>query len=223
METHPRSEQFKPILQGSKIQNGDTGNHQDLPPTRGVGDLNRHQGRLLPYTNTGTFQEICEILRSGSDLPIQGTAIRVVHSTHGVHCNSKGGEADGHTQGYKNPPVPRRLVGECQIPPGLSPAYTGSSKNVTTRLAGELRKIRTGTQAGFRLCRLPVRPQVQLGPTHTRPVAEPSRENTDNAIPTGLSGLAIHVLDRPANSHIETSSPSSTSSTAFETYTVTSQ
>ena len=29
----------------------------------------------------------------------QGTAIRFVHSAHGVHCSSKGGEADGHTQG----------------------------------------------------------------------------------------------------------------------------
>ena len=28
----------------------------------------------------------------------------------------------------KNPPVPRRLVSESQIPPGLSPTYTGTSK-----------------------------------------------------------------------------------------------
>ena len=91
-----------------------------------------------------------EISCTGSDIPVQGTAISFVHRTHGVHCNSKGGETDGHTQGYKDPPIPRRLVGEGQIPPGLSPAYTGSSKNVsTTRLAGELRKIRTGTQEGF--------------------------------------------------------------------------
>ena len=66
-----------------------------------------------------------------------------------------------HTQGYENLPVPRRLVGESQIPPGLSPAYTGSSENVSRiRLAGELRKIGTGSQAGYQLCRLPVRPQV---------------------------------------------------------------
>ena len=97
-----------------------------------------------------------------------------VHSTHGVHCGSKGGETDGHTQGYKTPPVPRRLVGESQIPPGLSPAYTGCSENVSRiGLAGELRKIRTGTQAGFQLSRLPVRPQVRSGLTHTGLVAEP--------------------------------------------------
>ena len=56
---------------------------------------------------------------------------------------AKIGETDGHTQGYKNPTVPRRLVGESQFPPNLSPAYTGSSKNVpATGLAGEFREIR---------------------------------------------------------------------------------
>ena len=35
-----------------------------------------------------------------------------VHSSNGVYCTSKGGETDGYVQGYKNPPVPRRLVGE---------------------------------------------------------------------------------------------------------------
>ena len=38
---------------------------------------------------------------------VQSTAIRTVHSSHGVHYDSKGGETDGYTQGYKDPPVPR--------------------------------------------------------------------------------------------------------------------
>ena len=78
----------------------------------------------------------------------------------GVHCSCKGGETDGHTQGYKNPPVPRRLVREGQIPPDLSPAHPRSSENIPrTRLAGECRKIRTGTKANLRFCGIPVRPQ----------------------------------------------------------------
>ena len=85
---------------------------------------------------------------TGSDVAIQGTAFQSIHSTLGVHCSSKGGETDGYTQGYKNPPVPRRLVGESQIPPGLSPAHSRSSENMPrTRLAGEFRKLRTGTKA----------------------------------------------------------------------------
>ena len=39
------------------------------------------------------------------------------------------------TQGYKNPPVPRRLAGPSQIPPKLSPAYTNPRSPVSgTRL-----------------------------------------------------------------------------------------
>ena len=100
LETYSRSEQTKPFR-----------DHQDHPPIRGVGYLNSFQGRLLSYTNTGTVQEISEISCQGLDIPVQSSASRSVHSTHGVHCSSKGVETDGHTQGYKNPPAPRRLVG----------------------------------------------------------------------------------------------------------------
>ena len=95
--THLRSEQTESFRQSGEIQNGDTGNHQNFSPTRGVGDLNRLQGCLLPYTNTGTVHQISEISCPGSDIPVQGTALWSVHNTHGVHCGSKGGEIDGHT------------------------------------------------------------------------------------------------------------------------------
>ena len=132
LETYSRSEQTKPF-----------GDHQDHPPTMGVGYLNRFQGRLLPYTNTGTVQDI-----SGADIPVQSTVFRSVHCTHGTHCSSKGVETDCHTRGYNNPPVLTRLVGESHIPPELSPAYTISSENMPSiKLAGEFRKIRTGTKS----------------------------------------------------------------------------
>ena len=87
LETYSRSGQTKPF-----------GDHQ-VPPTRGVGYLSRFQGRLLPYTFTGTIQEILEISHPRSGIPVQGPAIRFVHSTLGVHRDPKGGETDGHTQG----------------------------------------------------------------------------------------------------------------------------
>ena len=136
---------WRPILDLSKPNLSET--IRTNPLTRGVGYLNRFQGHLLPYTNTGTVQEISEISCPGSDIPVKSTAFQFVHNTHGVHCSSKGGETDGHTEGYKNPPVPRRQVGESQIPPGLSPEYSRSSENMPrTRLAGELGEIGTGTQ-----------------------------------------------------------------------------
>ena len=186
-----------------------------------MGHLSRHQGCLLPHSNTGTIQEIPKISCPGPDLPIQGVALWSVHSAHGVHCFSKGSKTDGNTQGYKNPPVPRRLVGESQIPRNLSSSHPNPGQNVPgPRLVGEFRKIRAGTQAGLRLCRLPVRSQVRPGQTDPGPVAKPSGQDTSTSVITGLSGPTIHVPDRPSNSYRETSSPRPT---AHETPTVASQ
>ena len=101
MEANTGSEQIKPLPQGGEIQNGDTRNHQNIPPARGVGHLRRFQGCLLPHTDTGTIQKIPKISCPGPDLSIQTTAFWAVHSSHGVHRVSKGGKTDGHTQGYK--------------------------------------------------------------------------------------------------------------------------
>ena len=146
--TYPGSEQTEPFPQGGEIQDGNTGNHQDVPPTRGVGHLDRFQGRLLPYTNTGTIQEISEISCPGADISVQGPALWSVHSTLGVYCDSKGSETNGQSQGYKDPPEPRRLVGERHIPPGLFSTYSESGENMSKiGLAGEFGKIRTGSKA----------------------------------------------------------------------------
>ena len=135
IETHLRLEQVKSFPQDGKIQNGDTRNHQDIPPARGVGYFDRLQGRLLPYTHTGTGQKYLRFHVQGQTS--QFKALPLV-----CHCSSEGGETDGHTQGYKNPPVPRRLVGESQIPPGLSPTDTGPSKDMSrTKVACKFREI----------------------------------------------------------------------------------
>ena len=130
VETHTGPKQTESVPQGGEIQNGDTRNHQNIPPARGMGHLDRFQGCLLPHSNTGTIQEISKISCPGPDIPIQGTPFRSVHSAFGVHCNSKGSENDGHTPGYKNPPVPRRLVGTGHLPPRLSPTYSNTGQDV---------------------------------------------------------------------------------------------
>ena len=202
METHFGPKQSKSFPQDRKVQDGDTGNHEDISPTRRVGNLHRLQGRLLPHTDTGTFPEILEISHPGPDLPVQSTTIRSVDSAHGVHYHGKGGKADGRSKGYKDPPIPRRLVGESHIPPGLSPTYTGPSSNVPrVRLTGEHRKVGAGTETNFQLCRLPIRPRVRSGPTYTGPVAKPARKDYGTSLPTDLFGTGLHVLDRPLNSH----------------------
>ena len=205
---HTGPQQSEPIPQGREIQNGNSGNYPDLPPTRGVGDLNRFPGCLLPYTNTRAIQEIPEISCPGANISIQSTTFRSVNSPSGVHGCSKGGKTNGHTHGYKNPPVPRRLVGQSHIPPGLLSTHSGSGSLMPkSRLVGESGQVGTGTETSLRLRRLSIRPQDRSGPTDTRLVAKPSGKDFRDFVITGLSGPAIHVPDRPANGHRKTGSP----------------
>ena len=51
-------------------------------------------------------------------------------------------------------------------------------------LAVEFGQVGTGTKADLRFCRLPVRPQCRSDPTDSRPVAEPSGQNTGNTVTT---------------------------------------
>ena len=66
---------------------------------------------------------------------------------------------------------------------------------------------KSGPQTSIRLRRLTYRPNIWPGPAHTGPVADPPTENTGPDLPTNLSGLAVHVVDRSADSYRETSSP----------------
>ena len=209
------------ISQDGEIQNGDTGNHQNIPSTRGVGNLHRFQRCVFPHPDSRTIQEVSEISRSRANLPVQGLTFRPVHSTIRVHCSGERSKTNGHLQGYKDPPIPRRLVGTGQVPPSLSPAYPGTSKDMSkSRLAGEFGQVGAGTKASLRFCRLPVRPRGRSGPAYSGPVANSSKKNSRDATSTDLPGPAVHVPDWAFNSYREASSPGSV---AHEAYTVAPQ
>ena len=130
-----------------------------------------------------SVQEVHSFSHPGSVLPVQGPTLWSVHSNHGVHSGGQGGQTDGFTEGYKNPPVLGRLVGESHIPPNLSPAYTDLGSSLSrTRLTGEQGKVRTGPKTGLQLRRLPVRPQEGQGQTHTRALADLNRQDIVNPV-----------------------------------------
>ena len=217
METHPGPEHLEHLPKHRVVQNGDPRDNKNLPTARGVGHLHRLQGRILPYTNSQSVQEV-HVFSPGSVLAVPNPTFWPVHSTYGVHSGGQRGQTDGFTERYKDPPVPRRLVGESHIPLNLSPAYTDLGSCLSrTRLAGEQGEVRTGPKAGFQLSRLPVRSQGGQGQTHTRALADLNRQDTVNPVRSGVPGPAVHVHHRTSNSHRKASLSRSTS---YETHTV---
>ena len=206
VETYPGPEHFEHLFEHRVVQNGDSRNHKKLPTGRGVGHLNRLQRRILPHSNSQSVQEVHAFSHSRPILPVQGPAFWSFHSTHGVHSGGQRGQTHGLTTGYKNPPVPRRLAGESLYPPHLSPAYSNPGHTMSgTRVAGEQGKVRTGTQTGLQLRRLPVRPERGQGQTNRRTLAGLDRQDQINDVGSGMSGPEIHVPHRSPHSNRKTS------------------
>ena len=157
VETHPGPEHSEHLPKHRVVQNGDPRDNKNLPSGRGVGHFHRLQEAYFHIPIHSQYRKYMRFHIQGRSYQFKAHTLWSVHSTHRVHSGVQGGQTDGFTEGYKNPPVPRRLVGESHIPPNLSPAYTDLGSSLSrTRLAGEQGKVRTGPKTGLQLCRSPV-------------------------------------------------------------------
>ena len=150
VENYPGPEHLEHLPKHRVVQNGDPRDNKDLPTARGAGHLHRLQGSILPYVNSQSVQEVHAFSHPGSVLPVQSPTLWSVHCIHGVYSGGQRGQTDGFKERYKNPPVPRRLVGESHIPPNVSPAYTNLGSSLSRiRLGGEQGEVRTVSKQVF--------------------------------------------------------------------------
>ena len=77
-----------------------------------MGNVHRLKEHLFPHTSLHTIQEVPVFLCQKSILPIQSTTLWSVHNIHEIHSGGQGDKTDGFTQRFKDPPVPRQLVGK---------------------------------------------------------------------------------------------------------------
>ena len=217
VETGPEPEHLEHLFKHRVVQDGDPRDNKNLPTCRGVGHIHRFQRRLLPHTNSQSVQKVRAFSPPGSVLPVQSPTLWPVHSSHGVHSGQRG-QTHGTSEGYKDPPVPRRLAGESLYPRHLSPAYSNPGHTLSgTRVAGEQGKVRTGPQTGLQLRRLPVQPERGQGETKRRTLADLDRQDQTYAVGSGLPGPTIHVPHRSIHSNRKASPLKATS---HETHTV---
>ena len=124
LKTHPRHQQSTAILQARKVQTG------------GKIRTSLHAGEWvtsIDFSNAYFHIPIENQSRKYVRFHIQGQTYRFKALPFGLSTTpiefKVVAKEDGFTQGYKNLPAPRCLVGKNQIPPSMSPAYTNSSSN----------------------------------------------------------------------------------------------
>ena len=57
------------------------------------------------------------------NIPVHFPSLGFGNGPVGIHQSGQGGQADGESQGYQDPPVPRRLVVESPVPGNLPITY----------------------------------------------------------------------------------------------------
>ena len=218
---HLGSEQIKQLSEDTNFQNGDPRDNTDLSPDRRVSDLHRPQRCVLPCPDKQSVQKVHAFSYPRQDLSIQSTSLWPVHGSHGVHSDSQRGQVASHETGYKDPPVPRRLVGQGQVPPGLSSTDTEPSNTLQgPGMVSEPGKIRAGTKTNFQFRRLPVRLETGQGQTHPRTLAGSTGQDTGDISLPSVPGLELYVSDRVTHCHRKTGSYGQITQ---ETYTVAPQ
>ena len=206
VETHFGPQPVKPLSPNKHIQDGNTGNHQGLLTKRGMGHVPGFQRRLLSYPHPSQIQKIPQVLFEQQGISVHSPSIRASHGYVGIYQGGKGGEIVGSDKGYKNPPVPRRLVAQSPVPGNLPTKYPDPLGPLPRiRLGGQLGEVRTGTPASVQFRRLPVRSPDGTGSTHVRALGDIKGETSLCKEQGLLHGQAVYVPHRPLDSHREAS------------------
>ena len=156
VETNLGSKSVKSFPLSRNFQGGDSGNNSVVPAKRGVGNLVGFQRCLLPHPNPSKVKKVSEILPERSDFSIHCSSFWPSHSSFGVHKGGQGGQTHGTSEGYPDPPVPRRLVTESPVPRNLPTSYPDPLGPLPrVRVSGKHEEIRVDTTAGLQFRRLP--------------------------------------------------------------------
>ena len=124
MATHSRPKSTELVPSINLLQDGNARDHQALPSTRGVGHLAGFQRCLFSYPDQSKVTEVPKVPSQQPILPIYLPSFRPVDGSIGVHQGRQGGQTNGTSSGYLNPPVPRRLVSESPLPGNLPTTYS---------------------------------------------------------------------------------------------------
>ena len=142
---------------------------------------------------------------------VQGSSLWPLHSSNGVHLCGQRGQVNGSIPGYKNPPVPRRLVDSSPYQRILPPGHSIPPRPLPgVGLDSQPPKVRTRTQTDFRVRGLQVRSLSRTGLTDSEQVGFDPPKVGIHSIQTELPSQEIYVPDRPSYSDGKTGSPGET-------------
>ena len=218
MEAHSRPKSTEPVPCSGNIQDGNSGDHQTLPATGGVGHFAGFQRRLFSHPHKPQVAKISQVPLKRSDLSVHSTSLWPVDGSVGVHKGGQRGKTHGSIEGYSDPPIPRRLVTESPVPGNLPTSYADPfGPLLLSRLGSQHGQVRAGSPTNLRLRRLSFRPISGVSQTNSGQVEESISETQPSPGTGMLYSQAAHVFNRPSDSNRKTSS---IRATAYEAHSM---
>ena len=201
----------KQIFERKNIQDGNPRNNSDFLAARGMGDFAGFQRCLFPHSSPCEIPEISQVPFPKSVLSVPGPSLWPLHSSDGVHLGGQRGQVNGSIPGYKDPPVPRRLVDSSPYQRILPPGHPIPPRPLPgVGLDSEPTKVRDRTQTDFRVRGLQVRSLSRTGLTDSEPLGVDPPKVGIHPIQTKLPSPGTYVPNRPAYSNRKTGSPGET-------------
>ena len=202
MEAYLGPQPAKSVLETGHLQNGNSLNNKVVSPKGGVGNVAGFQRHLLSYPHQSKVPEVSQVFSGKENLSIYGSSFRARYSSTGIYQGSQGGETDGSSTGYPDPPVPRRLVSQSPGPGNLPTTYPDPLGPVPRPgVGGKHGEIGTYASTGFQFCRLPVRSSVGSSVAHTGQMDRSSRETTVHQRQGQLFSSTVHVPNQASYGH----------------------
>ena len=190
----------QPVPVNGHFQDGNSGDNPVITSARGMGHFAGLQRCLLPHPHCSEIQKVSEVPHEQGQLPLHLPSLWSSNCPVGIHQGGQGGQTNGSSKGYQDPPVPRRLVATSPFPGNLPTAYPDPLGPMSrTGLAGKHAKVRTGAPTGFQLRRLPVRPVDRSGLAHSGPASQSKREAPVHQGSGLLYCSSVHVPDRSSD------------------------
>ena len=153
----------------SKVQNGNSRVHQDLPGSRGMGIVARSIRRLPSHPYPSKLKEIPKVLPQVAGVPVHIPPFRTSHSPTGLYNDRKGSEANGPLKRTQTSPIPGRLADQVPVSGGSPSEHSGSGRsNPVLGLDNKSRKIRTETYSNVFVRGLRIPSTFSPCKTHSR-------------------------------------------------------
>ena len=175
VEASHRLKQAQHFSTCRKVPKGNSGVHQDLPDSRGVGIVDRPVGRLPTHPHPPKLKEIPKVLLQSSGVPVHLPPVRTGHSPPGLYNDCKGSETNGPLKRTQNSPIPGRLADQVPVSGGSPSEHTGGGRpNPVLGVDNKSGKIRTETYSGVFVRGLRIPPRFSPCKTHSREMAQTS-------------------------------------------------